>query len=101
MNSLIHTDVESPSLIHVDLWCNNIMFNDSKEMVFIDFQFLTQGDPMFDLGISILLNTNFVNDKKIIKQLLRVYQETSNNTMKRLGLSSSTETLDLDQFVER
>ena len=99
MNSLIHTDVESPSLIHVDLWCNNIMFNDSKEMVFIDFQFLTQGDPMFDLGISILLNTNFVNDKKIIRHLLRVYQETSNNTMQRLGLRSSTETL--DQFVER
>ena len=33
------------------------MYNVAGEMVFLDLQFLTEGDPVFDLAVAVLYNT--------------------------------------------
>ena len=65
----------------------------------LDFQFLTEGDPMWDLGIAILLNTNFINDKETIHQLLLSYHETTRETLVKLNFPRSSESL--ESFIER
>ena len=89
-----------PSLIHVDLWCNNIMYNDNEgEMVFLDFQFLSSGDPMWDLGVIVLLNTNLGLDKSSLAPSLQCYYETFYKNLDQLGAELPQETF--DAFTKR
>ena len=75
------------------------MFNEKGELVMLDFQFLSEGDPMWDLGVAILLNTNFINDKEAIHQLLSIYYETTKETLVKMNYPRSFGTL--EGFTER
>ena len=66
----------------------------TKEVMFLDWQMLTVGDNMFDLGVAILHNTNFGLDKDVIADLLRCYFNTLNDVTIKMGLNESVESFE-------
>ena len=96
--SLVPGEGATPCLIHCDLWCNNIMSSES-ELMFLDWQFLSQGDNMFDLGMTILHNTNFAGNTTIINELLSCYYNTFNATIIKMRGNGDNETF--DEFSQR
>merc|ERR1719342_1327891 len=100
LSGLLSTNIGA-SLIHADLWCNNIMHNDSGEMVFLDFQFLAQGDPCFCLGICIFMNTDAPSQdksRKKIDQLLNTYFTTFKSKLDEFGVKIEEEDKTLKSF---
>ena len=67
--------------------------------MFVDWQFLTQGDNMFDLGMTILHNTNFATNTEVIKELLTCYYNTFNTMTSSLGGEETKESL--EEFTNR
>ena len=54
---------------------------------------------MFDLGMTILHNTNFATNKEVIKELLTSYYSTFNNMTIKMGGQESKETF--EEFTNR
>ena len=62
----------------------------------LDLQFLSAGDPIFDLGMIILFNSNenYGAEPGKLENLLEIYQTTFNKKLEELGCGSSKETLE-------
>ena len=69
------------------------------EMVFLDFQFLSSGDPMWDLGSTILLNTNLSLDKSLLTSSLQCYYQTFYTKLDQLGATYPKESF--ETFIQR
>ena len=56
-------------------------------MKMVDFQFLTEGDPLLDLGVALFYNcsNNFSLDSKELVSLLELYHTTLANRMRELN----------------
>ena len=66
-------------LVHGDFWTTNIMYRKDGRCKLIDFQFVTCGDPMFDIGLVLLFNSNIEEVKDHFDNLLRHYYMTFNS----------------------
>ena len=66
-------------------------FNHPGDLRILDLQFLSSGDPVFDLGIIIFFNSNedYGAEPDRLYQLLELYHSTFNNTLEQLGCGSS------------
>ena len=69
---------EHKCLLHGDLWATNLMRDpDNSNCVMLDFQLVTCGDPMYEIGAAILLNTNIAElEGGRLDKLLRFYYKT-------------------------
>ena len=83
--------------IHVNLV--ELTFYIEGEMVFLDFQFLSSGDQMWDLGVTILLNTNLGLDKSSLVSFLQCYYETFFKKLGQLEAKVPQETF--ETFTQR
>ena len=70
------------------------MFKDDLKI--LDLQFLSSGDPIFDLGIIVLFNSNenYGAEPASLDHLLKIYQTTFNDKLVQLGCGSSKETFE-------
>ena len=68
-------------------------------MVFLDFQFLSSGDPMWDLGSTILLNTNLSLDKLLLTSSLQCYYQTFYTKLDQLEATYPKESF--ETFIQR
>ena len=61
----------------------------------LDLQFLSSGDPIFDLGMIIFFNTNvnFMTEPARLEHLLGIYHSAFNKMLDQLGCPSSKESL--------
>ena len=76
-----------------------LIFYIEGEMVFLDFQFLSSGDPMWDLGVTILLNTNLGLDKSSLASFLHCYYDTFFKKLGQLEAKLPQETF--ETFTQR
>ena len=71
-------------LVHADFWTTNIMHGKDGTCKLFDFQFATCGDPMFDVSLVLLFNSNIAEVKDDIGDLLRHYYMTFNRIVASL-----------------
>ena len=71
-------------LVHADLWTTNIMHGKDGACKLFDFQFATCGDPMFDVSLVLLFNSNITEVKDDIDDLLQHYFMTFNRIIASL-----------------
>merc|ERR1711915_57777 len=76
-------DPSKQCLLHSDIWSNNIMF--AREGVkLIDWQYITVGDPMFDLGFVIAFSINDFTTERYLS-LCEAYFKEFNSKLEQLG----------------
>ena len=75
--------------------------NEAGEMVFLDLQFLTEGDPVSDLAMAVLYNTELrlARDTEAVTALLELYHEAATARLQELGAGEAAESL--QQLKER
>lgn len=67
--SKIYTNV----LTHDDLWCNNLLFNETPSCVFVDYQMARYTPPALDFLISLYLNLNCSYAENNLKKFVDIY----------------------------
>ena len=77
-------------LVHADFYLSNLMRQPSSgKCKLIDFQFVTYGDPMFDVGLVLLFNSNIESVKDSFPELLRHYYTIFNDIVTSLAPDES------------
>ena len=74
---------------------------EAGEMVFLDLQFLTEGDPVSDLAMAVLYNTELrlARDTEAVTALLELYHEAATARLQEMGAGEAAESL--QQLKER
>ena len=75
--------------------------NEAGERVFLDLQFLTEGDPVSDLAMAVLYNTELrlARDTEAVTSLLELYHEAATARLQEMGAGEAAESL--QQLKER
>ena len=62
-------------------------------MVFLDLQFLTEGDPVSDLAVAVLYNTELrlARDTEAVTALLELYHEAATARLQEMGAGGARE----------
>ncbi|XP_061716100.1 uncharacterized protein LOC133524221 [Cydia pomonella] len=91
------------TVIHRDLWCNNILIksdNENDHALIVDFQTVLYGAPTLDLSSLIYFNTTKHFRDIYLHEMLEIYYEELSNEVKReLNIIFST-ILSKDTFME-
>lgn len=92
------------TLIHGDLWTNNIMFSYSEEqpvsVKFLDFQTCRYGSPALDINYFLYTSTTETVRDRYMDDFMRTYHRSLVRTLRRLGLNSTMNLTDLRREVD-
>ncbi|KAK0418901.1 hypothetical protein QR680_013840 [Steinernema hermaphroditum] len=82
-----YKDVGLPGvLVHGDLWSNNILFDDAKNVnAFIDWQLIHEGSMTFDLSRILVVCTDAELRRECTEEAFQLYYETLKNLMEGEG----------------
>ncbi|XP_044256112.1 uncharacterized protein LOC123006028 [Tribolium madens] len=73
-------------LTHDDLWCNNLLFNDKPECVFVDFQLARYTPPALDFLISLFLNLQYSHVEENLSKFVDIYYSFLVEALKKNNL---------------
>ncbi|EFA02038.1 uncharacterized protein LOC663958 [Tribolium castaneum] len=73
-------------LTHDDLWCNNLLFNDKPECVFVDFQLVRYTPPALDFLISLFLNLPYTYAMDNFTKIVDIYYKFLVEELKKHNL---------------
>lgn len=94
-------------LCHIDLWTNNIMFDESIPStitsLLIDFQMVYAGSPVLDLCYSLFSSSDLSMRAEDFDNLLSYYHHQLSSTLTKLGYEKDIPTLETlqNQMIKR
>lgn len=96
--SMERSPKEFNCLCHIDLWTNNIMFNQNlrstNTSLLIDFQMVYAGSPVLDICYSLFSSSDLSMREKEFDALLYYYQGQLSSILKKLGYKNEIPTLE-------